>query len=242
MAKLGPGSDADTRDILHRLPIDRFDVIVDAGCGTGRQTIVLARELRTPVHAIDTYEPFLEELRRRAVEAGVSHLVQAHCMDMKDIPDEFPGIDLLWSEGAAYNIGFADALAAWSRAIRPAGFAVVSELAWLTDRAPKMAREFFSAAYPDMRHTSDNVAIAARAGYRVLGTRTLPEEAWTEGYYDVLEERVKSLADHPDAAVRALARETAKEIDVFKSSEGSFGYVFYVLQRRTAALEPASRA
>ena len=91
-----------------------FGVIVDAGCGTGRQTLALAKELGTTIHAVDSYEPFLSDLARRAAEAGVEHLVQTHCMDMKDIPDIFPHIDLLWSEGAAYNIGFANALTLWA--------------------------------------------------------------------------------------------------------------------------------
>ena len=41
----------------------------------------------------------------------------------------------------------------------------------------------------------------------------------------------KALSDHPDASVRAFAVETVKEIEIFHSSEESYGYVFYVLQR-----------
>lgn len=51
-----------------------------------------------------------------------------------------------------------------------------------------------------------------------------------DGYYDILKPRAKALLDHPDAAVRALAAETMREIDVFDRSEGSYGYVVYVLQ------------
>ena len=119
-------------------------------------------------------------------------------MDMTDIPREFPQIDLLWSEGAAYNIGFANALRIWSHAIRPGGFVVVSELAWLRDRVADAEREFFSAAYPDMRQARQNLSLAESAGYDVLDTHTLPREAWIEGYYDVLETRANALADHPD--------------------------------------------
>ena len=49
-------------------------------------------------------------------------------MDMRDIPTVFQQVDLLWSEGAAYYIGFASALAKWWAAIRSGGFLVVSEL------------------------------------------------------------------------------------------------------------------
>src|SRR5438034_10816074 len=136
MQKLGPGSNADTLHVLRLLPKQRFRVIVDAGCGTGRQTLALAKELSTLVNAVDSHEPFLDDLVRRAQEAQVGHLVQAHCMDMKDIPQRFHGIDLLWSEGPAYNIGFPNALTTWAPALTLDGLAVISELSWLKEPAP----------------------------------------------------------------------------------------------------------
>ena len=150
---------------------------------------------------------------------------------MKDIPAAFPRIDLLWSEGAAYNIGFANALTTWAPAINRGGFAVVSELAWLRQDAPDAVRAFFRSGYPDMGTVESNVAVAQEAGYTVLETYTLPSQSWVEGYYDVLGPRARGLADHPDASVRELAHETVKEIEVFSCSEDSYGYVFLVLRR-----------
>ncbi|MCI0609840.1 MAG: class I SAM-dependent methyltransferase [Anaerolineae bacterium] len=231
MEKLGPGSNVHTLNVLRLLPKEQFHVIVDAGCGAGRQTMVLAKELGTLVHAVDSYEPFLNDLTRRAKSAGIEHLVETHCMDMKDIPGVFPHIDLLWSEGAAYNIGFPNALTIWASAINEGGFAVVSELSWLRDQVPDAVREFFFSGYPDMQSIQQNLAVAANAGYGVLTTYTLPKDAWVKGYYDLLEPRAQALIDHPDSSVRDFAVETIKEIEIFKHSEDSYGYVFYVLQR-----------
>src|SRR5262249_46411257 len=144
MEKLGPGSDLHTLHVLRQLPVKRFDVMVDAGCGRGRQTMVLAKDLDRRVHAVDSYEPFLNDLKELAKQAGLEHLIQSHCMSMSDIPSVFPRIDLLWSEGAAYNIGFANALATWAAAINKSGFAVVSELSWVREEIPDPVREFFS--------------------------------------------------------------------------------------------------
>jgi trans-aconitate methyltransferase len=231
MQKLGPGGDTHTLHVLHHLPRRQFQVIVDAGCGTGRQTMVLAKELGTLVHAVDSHDPFLSDLTRRAREARLEHLVQTHCMDMKDIPGAFPHIDLLWSEGAAYNIGLANALTTWASAIQTDGFVVVSELSWLRDQVPDAAREFFLTGYPDMQSVQQNLRLAENAGYEVLTTHTLPKEAWVEDYYEVLKPRAEALVDHPDSSVRAFAAETVKEIEMFECAEGNYGYVFYVLQR-----------
>jgi SAM-dependent methyltransferase len=231
MAKLGPGSDDDTVRVLRGLPRCRFNLVVDAGCGAGRQTIALAGALRTPMHAIDSQQPFLDDLMQRAAHAGVAHLIETRCMDMGAIPDAFSEIDLLWSEGAAYNIGFANALSTWAPAMRPGGIAVVSELAWLKDTAPVAARAFFQKGYPDMKRAGENISLAESAGYEVLGTHTLPRKAWVDGYYDALEPRARALADHSDASVRELALQTLKEIEVFWASEDSYGYVLYILRR-----------
>ena len=231
MRKLGPGDDLTTLKVLQELPQKEFDLIVDAGCGTGRQTLALAKALHSKIHAIDNYEPFLKTLKQLAIEEGVGDNIETHCMDMADIPSVFKNIDLLWCEGAAYNIGFANALSLWLPAIKEKGFLVVSELAWLNASPPQQVKAFFQLGYPDMKDHEQNIQLAKKAGYDVLGTHVLPQNAWVDGYYDELEPKAKSLVKHEDADVSAFAQETLEEIEVFRTSEGSYGYVFYALQR-----------
>jgi methylase of polypeptide subunit release factors len=47
MDKLSPGDDSLSLYVLRSLLQHRFEVVVDAGCGAGRQTFVLADELKT---------------------------------------------------------------------------------------------------------------------------------------------------------------------------------------------------
>ena len=232
MAKLGPGSDMDTRHVLGLLPKRGHRIVVDAGCGTGRQTLVLAKELGTLVHAVDSHEPFLKELLRRATDLGIAGRIEAHCMDIKDIPRAFPQIDMLWSEGAAYNIGFVNALNTWASVINPGGYAVVSEMSWMCDQVPDAVRGFFNSEYPDMRSVPQNIEAARGAGYEVLTTHTLPRKTWVEGYYDILAPKAGSLLNHADVSVREFAAGTIREIEIFEISPNSYDYVFYVLRRR----------
>lgn len=232
MDKLGPGDNEQSLYVLRSVPRHRFEVVVDAGCGVGRQTFVLARELKIEIHAVDSHQPFLDRLNQRAQQNRLAHLVHTHCMDMIDIPYVFPKIDLLWAEGAAYNIGFANALTRWAEVVRPGGFAVVSELCWLRDPVPDSVREFFRFGYPEMKSVLENIEIAERACYEIFNMYTLPEKAWIEDYYEILGSRAKSLVGHADIAVRNLAFETIKEIDAFRYSEGTYGYVFFVLRRK----------
>jgi len=149
---LGPGSDADTMHVLRLLPRRRFRVVVDAGCGTGRQTLALAKELGILIHAIDSHQPFLEDLLRRATDANAGELVQAHV-------------------GAGPR----------ARRLRGRQRDVLAEGA-----RPRRNQTVFRTGYPEMQAVGDNVARAETAGYKVLTTHTLPRQAWTDGYYDIL--------------------------------------------------------
>lgn len=71
MEKLGPGSNADTLKVLYMLPKVSHQVVIDAGCGTGQQTLALADQLQTLVHAVDSYAPFLASLVQRAKKAAL---------------------------------------------------------------------------------------------------------------------------------------------------------------------------
>jgi len=231
MEKLGPGSNADTLKVLEMLPKKPYPLVVDAGCGSGRQSLVLAKQLQTVIHAVDSHEPFLRSLEKRAKDAGIEHLIQTLCMDMADIPNAFQEIDLLWSEGSAYNIGFTNALSRWRTVIKPNGFLVVSELSWLRKDIPAEVCQFFESGYPDMRSADQNLSVIQEIGYKVLGAHILPKEAWIEDYYEILAPRAKELLDHPDDSVRSFAAETVEEVRIFGRSEGCYGYVFYVLQK-----------
>jgi serine/threonine-protein kinase HipA len=230
--KLAPGSDADTLKVLAMLPdTNSFQVIVDAGCGTGRQTIALARQLNSTVHAVDLSEAWLNHLSQQAENLGIEHLVKTHCMDMADIPQTFPQIDLLWSECAAYHIGFANALKSWFPAIRAGGYAVVSELSWLRDTIPAEAQEYLQSSYPDIRNTDQNISIAQDIGYKVIATPVLSKAAWIEDYYETLVPLARSLLNHDEKSVRDFAAETLKGVWIFDHFGDSYGYVFYVLKK-----------
>lgn len=231
MEKLGPGDNANTLRVLDLLPRRDFRLVIDAGCGSGRQTLALAKALGTLIHPVDVYEPFLKDLTRRAQEAGLEHLVQPHCIDMQDFAETFQDIDLLWAEGSAYNIGFSNALTSWASSITPGGFLVVSELSWIREQVPDQVKAFFQSGYPDMQSVHRNIEVSENAGYKVLDTHTLPRESWVEGYYDILRPRAQALKDHADASVREFAREMLTEIEIFEISQDSYGYVFFVLQR-----------
>lgn len=238
LGQQGPGTDAHTARLLARIPREALPpdaLIVDAGCGSGRQSLVLATQLSRPVHALDTYAPFLDRLGQRAAAAGLADRIHPLQLDMARIDEHFgPGrVDLVWSEGAAYSIGTARALDIFARALRPGGHLGLSELVWLSPDPPTEARAWFAQEYPQMRDAADMRRLVEEAGFELLADEILPPRAWTEGYYDPLELRAEALAQHEEATVRAWAEAMQQEIAMFRrhGAAGVYGYLF-VLARR----------
>ncbi len=84
--------------------------ILDLGCGVGGQTFQLAELTSGSIVAIDSHPPSIERLQAAIAERGLSRRVSAVVGDMIRIEQPPGSFDLIWSEGALYNIGLRDAL------------------------------------------------------------------------------------------------------------------------------------
>jgi SAM-dependent methyltransferase len=228
----GPGDDGITREVLGMLPpFGEGAAILDVGCGSGRSTLVLAQETRARITAVDMHPPFVERLRREAAARGFGDRIQAVVGDMAalDLP---PGSqDLIWCEGAIYNIGLAAGLRAWRPLLKRGGYVALTEIAWLAPEVPAECREYFAREYPAITTVQGNVEIIAGCGYRTLAHRVLPESAWWS-YYDPLSARALELWPRyeRDPVGRAVIEGTRAEIEMYRRHAPAYGYVFYVLE------------
>jgi SAM-dependent methyltransferase len=227
----GPGSDACTRAALRRLgPLPAAPRVLDLGCGSGRATLALAEELRTRIIAVDLHQPFLDQLRAAARERGLEDLIELRCADMRAPGVPAGSVDLLWSEGAIYLVGFADGLRLWRPLLASKGRLVVSECSWLTDDRPAELEAFWHDAYPAMSTIEANIAAARREGFEVFDHLVLPPEAWWDDFYEPLEKRIADLAPAADADLAAVIAETRREIDLYRRFGDAYGYVFYLMR------------
>ncbi|MGE4054802.1 MAG: cyclopropane-fatty-acyl-phospholipid synthase family protein, partial [Vicinamibacterales bacterium] len=78
LPRQGPGDTASTLRALASVPAPGpGNRILDLGCGTGAQTLVLATHLAAKIIAIDNHAPFVAELNRRARTTGLEDRIDA---------------------------------------------------------------------------------------------------------------------------------------------------------------------
>jgi len=235
----GPGSDEATTEAIRRLPpLPPRPRVFDLGCGPGKQTLVLARHLRTPIIAVDFHAPYLDHLRRSAEAEGLSDLIDTRLGRMEELEEEPGSVDLIWIEGAIYIIGFATGLSLWRPLLRDDGLLVASEATRLTDDPPEEAQAFWHEEYPAVTTAEGNIKTAAECGYEVLDHFTLPRAAWWDEYYTPLRERAARLRAEASTnpALAQVLDDLEREVFICDRYSDSFGYVFYLMQKTTQRL------
>lgn len=220
----GPGDRESLDRALGLAGTPRDGRICDAGCGPGADVpALLAHVPAGHVHAVDLHAPFIA--RVRAAHAGDAR-VTAEVADMARLTGPY---DLIWSAGAAYHLGVAEALAGWRGALAPGGRIAFSELCWAGAARPEAAARFFAEEYPPMTDVDGVLGQIAAAGFRCLGQRFLSRAGWA-AYYGPLEARLDALAGRAegDAELAAAVAMHRDEVAVWRAHGDSFGYLVCV--------------
>ena len=205
--------------------------VADLGCGPGSSLLPLAAELPTAKFiAADLLPSFIEDLQTRADAADIAHRVAASVADMMAPPAKPNSLDMIWSEGAIYNVGVQSALHCWAEYLKPEGIVVFNEVIWLTPESERPAElvEFWS-EYPGMTNDTGVSRAIYDAGFRIVESFDMQESDWWDEYYTPLEARLSLLSEtYPDAAALALTR---TEIDMRRKYAAHYNYRFFCCTR-----------
>ncbi len=182
----GPGSPEVTLKALSFIDnLTGKSHIADLGCGTGGQTMVLGQNSPGIITGIDLFPDFIKLFNRNAVRLNLQNRVKGIVGSMDDLTFGEEELDLIWSEGAIYNIGFERGLKEWRRFLKKGGYIAVSEASWFTEERPDEINEFWNAAYPGIDTIPNKVCQLQKAGYVPVASFILPENCWIENFYNL---------------------------------------------------------
>ena len=173
----GPGSPELTIKALSFIDnLNKDSKIADLGCGTGGQTITLAQNAPGHITAIDLFPEFIRQLNENVAASGLSDRITGTVGSMGELTFEKESLDLIWSEGAIYNIGFEAGVNLWHQYLKKGGYLAVSEGTWFTSERPKEIEDFWMDAYPEIDTIPANVLKMQQAGYVPVAAFVVPED------------------------------------------------------------------
>ena len=227
----GPGSPEMTLKALGFIDnLNAGSRIADLGCGTGGQTMTLAQNTSGSITGIDLFPAFIDLFNANARSLGLDDRVKGIAGSMDDIPFEEGELDLIWSEGAIYNIGFEKGLRYWHKFLKPGGFVAVTEASWFTEERPEEIETFWHDAYPAIDTIPRKLDVLQKAGYIPVACFILPESCWTEHYYKPqAKAREVFLEKHRDNTMaEELVENERREAVLYDRYREYYGYVFYI--------------
>jgi len=231
MERQGPGSPEVTNQALSFIDnLTNESKIADIGCGTGGQTVVLAKHTSGHIIGIDLFADFIDILNANIKRLNLQNRVDGIVGSMDNLSFQNEELDLIWSEGAIYNIGFERGMKGWHKFLKKGGFIAVSEASWFTGKRPAEIDRFWKDAYPEMGIISDKVKQMEKAGYVPVAIFVLPENCWTEHFYGpqalVQENFLKKYAGNKNA--EDLVKNERHEAELYYKYKEFYGYVFYI--------------
>ena len=236
LPRCGPGDNEFTRRAFSAIPKrPKHPFILDIGCGTGVQTIELARISNGKIIALDNHQAFLDTLMKQARNKRLAQKIIPRNVSMLEMDFEERTFDIIWSEGALYFMGFQNGLKRCHQLLKDKGCLAVSELVYTTPNPPDAVTKYLKEEYPDVKNIADNIDLIQREGFNILSHFTLPESAWLKSYYLPMEGELPRLIKKYQGNKIALAvfEGFRHEIDFYKKYSKFYGYEFFVMQKNS---------
>jgi ubiquinone/menaquinone biosynthesis C-methylase UbiE len=226
----GPGSPEITIKALGFIDgLTEKSKVADIGCGTGGQTMVLAQNIPGEITGIDLWPDFINRFNRNALDKNFHNRLKGVVGNMENLPFQEEELDLIWSEGAIYNIGFQRGLKEWRKFLKQGGYIAVTENTWFSGERPAEIQEFWQKAYPEIDTIPNKVAQMQEAGYLPVATFVVADSCWTDYYSAMQETRESFLKKYKDnKAAEEFIGYQRYEAELYYKYKAYYGYVFYI--------------
>ncbi len=194
---------------------------------------MLASLLNAQITAVDFLPDFIEVLKVNAENEGLTEKIDPLVCSMDNLQFNDEEYDVIWSEGAIYNMGFENGVKDWKRFLKTGGLLIVSEITWITNDRPFEVQKHWVNEYPEIDTASSKIDILERNGYSPVAYFVLPEHCWLDNYYRPMQDSFPEFLKRNGNSERAQAIVEAekKEIALYEEYRAHYSYGVYVARK-----------
>lgn len=232
LPRQGPGSDESTvRALGLAKGLPAKPRVLDVGCGSGRPTRILARQLNPAILAIDSRRPLLERLERDAALEGLE--IETRELSMFDMPFDPESFDLIWAEGSLFILGLERGLAELRPLLASGGILAFTEMCLFEADPPAELRRWFDEVYPEVKTVEQVRVLSQEAGYERIGDFKLPDSVWWDDYYTPMLAKIEVLKASNSGVQEAqeVYARCQLEAQMHRKHSKYYGYAFFVLRK-----------
>jgi Methylase involved in ubiquinone/menaquinone biosynthesis len=230
----GPGSPEVTLKALSFIDnLTDKSLIADIGCGTGGQTMVLAQHIPGHIIGLDLFTGFIDRFNSNSKKLNIQDRVTGIIGSMDNLPFQDEELDLIWSEGSIYNIGFERGINEWRKFLKIGGYIAVSEASWFTEKRPVEINDFWMGTYPEIDTIPNQIAKIERAGYTLVACFILSEKCWIEQFYETLVVAQEKLLEKykGNKTVEEYIAYERYEAELYYKYKEFYGYTFFIAKK-----------
>ena len=241
MKVLHPGGLLATKLLAEKCKLSPDMTILDAGCGSGRSAIFLAKQFRCRIVGVDIEPSPLLKAQAEAISKGVGDRVAFRVADANDLPFQDQTFDGAIFQAALIFTNKAKALHSVNQKIRAGGFLGVIELAWKKPPSEKIVnrvRETLCAAAVNTETREDWIRLFSQVGFEVIHSELLDHKfnfsgmIRNEGLVSSLRIALKCVSD------KSVKRKMGQIKSLFKETDEYLGYGIYVARKKQVDRSP----
>jgi len=205
--------------------------ILILGCGGGAGAVVLAKEFRCRVAAVETRPGFAEEARGLCEREGVSHLVTVDSGNPFEAGYADTPFDLVIAEGgflkSSVRKSFFDVIAQW---LLPRAFAAFADIIYTTEQVPPTVSQVYGGLKKQTLSEDAYREFVKGAGVDLQYIGLSPPSNWDNFYGHIMKRMADDTGFFGSSAVKAAMN---NEINTFYRMEclKYIGYLICICRR-----------
>ena len=193
---------------LSAIPAMKQPEMLDAGCGTGVPTLILAHAFDGPLKAIDLDRNALEYFKDKIRAQDLSGRIEVSNTSLFDLPGTGESYDIILAEGILNVVGFKRGFKTLKKLIKKDGYLIIHD---------------------ENVHPAEKLRIFHAYSFELLESIPLHEDVWWDNYYAQLETQMNRIRDKQ---LLSLFEPDLDEIQMFKKDPTLFRSLYYILKHR----------